>query len=77
MGIKVNVNVGIIEGDKKRALECYLDSMYFRQRKQYDEYYVDVSDVEINAKWVIGDLMIIAEHFTVTVGPDSIEITSD
>ena len=71
--MKVNINLGIIEGNAKRTLECYIDSRLLRQRKNYDEYYVDVHST-IDTDWRLGDLMILAEHFKVVVEPGSIEI---
>jgi|TARA_R110000850_G_scaffold203712_1_gene330037 hypothetical protein len=66
--------LGIIEGDKKRFLESYIDSRLFRQRKTYDEYYIDVTAVEVNMD--LGLLMILAEQFKVLVLDDCV-ILSD
>lgn len=65
--------LGIIDGDKKRKLEDYIDSRLFRQRKSYDEYYIDVTNYNVDIE--IGDLMIIAEAFKVIVLADSVIIT--
>ncbi len=73
--ILVNLELGIFEGDKKRALEDYVDSRAFRQRKSYDEYYCDWREVELNLD--IRDLMILAENFIVTVGINDITLTVD
>ena len=70
--LSVNLDLGIISGEKKRALECYVDSRYFTQRKSYDEYYV-VAD-NVSADLGINDLMILAENFTVTITVDSVDI---
>ena len=67
-------SLGIIEGDKKRFLETYIDSRLFRQRKTYDEYYIDVSSVEVIMD--LGLLMILAEQFKVMVLEDCV-ILSD
>ena len=66
--------LGIIEGDKKRFLESYIDSRLFRQRKTYDEYCIDVTAVEVNMD--LGLLMILAEQFKVLVLDDCV-ILSD
>jgi hypothetical protein len=66
--------IGIIEGDKKRFLEEYIDSRLFRQRKTYDEYYINVTSVEVNMD--LGLLMILAEQFKVMVLDDCV-ILSD
>jgi hypothetical protein len=67
-------SLGIIEGDKKRFLETYIDSRLFRQRKTYDEYYIDVTAVEVIMD--LGLLMILAEQFKVMVLEDCV-ILSD
>lgn len=63
-------NLGIMEGDKKRALECYVDAREFQQRKSYDEYFLNnnLRNIELD----IRDLLILAEQFIVTVGVDTI-----
>ena len=71
---RLELVLGIISGDQKRALECYVDARDFRQRKTYDEYYVDVTscthdNIEIN------DLTILAELFKVLVLDDCILIS--
>lgn len=71
----INLRLGIIEGDKKRALENYIDPRHFTQRKSYDEYYIDIDTIE--ADWSIQDLMIIADHFTVSIEPDCVSIECD
>jgi len=63
--MKMNLELGLIDGDQKRVLECYIDSRLFRQRKNYDEYYVD-SNVE-EFKGGLDDLGILAEVFGVRV----------
>lgn len=60
--------LGIIDGAMKRTLESYVDSRMFRQRKTYEEYYIDGTNVE--AEINLNDLMILAEHFTVLVTED-------
>lgn len=66
-------NLGIISGEQKRALECYVDARAFSQRKSYDEYYVDL----INFECVLDlrDLMILAESFEIIVTEDSVIIS--
>ena len=68
------LKIGIIEGDDKRALENYVDSRFFRQRKQYDEYYIDVDDVDL--KLDVNDLRILADNFKVQVFSDYVELSS-
>jgi hypothetical protein len=69
----IDLELGIIDGDQKRRLECYVDSRFFRQRKSYDEYYVDVDYVSFELS--IDDLMILAEQFTVTVTANSVALS--
>lgn len=66
-------SMGILEGDKKRFLEEYIDERHFRQRKSYDEYYVIPTAVEVNLD--LGLLMIIAERLSVRVCSDAIIIS--
>ena len=61
-------SLGIIEGDKKRALEDYVTPSLFTQRKTYDEYYIEVTNFEVTLDF--GDLTILAENFTVRVLQD-------
>jgi len=68
------LNIGIIEGDDKRVLENYIDSRVFRQRKSYDEYYIDINGTELDLD--IRDLMILAENFLVDVFSDYVELSS-
>ena len=69
---KVYLKFCIICGDDKRELEEYLDSRNFTQHKSYDEYYIVNNNVEINLD--LGLLMILAEHFKISVGTDEVEI---
>jgi len=61
----ISINLGIITGEQKRALEQYIDSRFFSQRKSYDEYYVDIDVVQIEI--TVNDLLILAENFKITV----------
>jgi len=73
MKVKINLDgLGIIEGDQKRLLENYVDERLLVQRKQYDEYYVQLAVLEIDI--YIRDLMILAEKFKVTVLEGSVTI---
>ena len=65
--------LGIIDTGERIALEDYVDSRAFRQRKQFAEYYVDWQDV--NLELDIRDLMILAERFKVTVHEQSVSLT--
>ena len=71
----VEFELGIIEGDKKRALENLIGSSYFTQRKSYDEYYFNES--KLNVCWGLGELMSLAEHFKITIGSDRIYFEQD
>ncbi len=64
--------LGIVEGDHKRMLENYIDERLFRQRKNYDEYYIDVTSYEVDVE--LGDLMLLGETFKVVVLEDAIII---
>lgn len=65
--------LGIIDINEKTALEDYVDSRAFRQRKQFAEYYVDWQDVNLEID--IRDLMILAEIFNVEVYEQSVRLT--
>jgi len=65
--------LGIIDTGERIALEDYVDSRAFRQRKQFAEYYVDWQDVNLEID--ICDLMILAEKFNVTVHEQSVSLT--
>ncbi len=67
--------LGIISGEQRRALECYIDARAFRQRKSFDEYYVDLTNVELELD--LRDLMILAERFKVIVLEDAIIIANN
>ena len=67
-------SIGIIEGESKRVLECYVDSRLFEQRKSYDEYFVNVSNVEVDLG--VKDLMLLAEVLTVKVLSDCVSISN-
>lgn len=59
------LNLGIIEGYKKRVLENYIDGRFFIQRKSYDEYYVEIEDIELS--WTINDLIELSNYFNISV----------
>ncbi len=63
-------SLGILSGEQKRALEAYIDSRIFTQRKQFDEYTVDTTNQY--AALDLGDLRILAEEFKVLVLEDSV-----
>ena len=65
--------LGIISGEQKRALECYVDARAFRQRKTFDEYYVDLTNFERVID--LRDLMILAERFKIIVLEDAVIVT--
>ena len=66
-------SLGIISGEQKRALECYVDARAFRQRKTFDEYYVDFTNFERVID--LRDLMILAERFKIIVLEDAVIVT--
>jgi len=66
--------LGIIDIHEKVALEDYVDSRAFRQRKTFSEYYVDWNDANICID--IRDLMILAERFKVEVNHQEVVIYS-
>lgn len=57
----VEINAGILGGSYKRILENIIDPAYFRQRKNYDEYYCDFGeqliDVSLDELMTIGSIM--------------------
>jgi len=72
--VNLTVNIGIVTGEERRALEDYIDARRFTQRKSYDEYYIDSGNLELDLS--ISDLMILAERFKVIVNYDSVELSS-
>jgi hypothetical protein len=68
-------SLGIVGGDDKRALENYVSPAYFRQRKTYDEYYIDVTNIQIALNF--KDLTILAENFIVRVLEDGHVVLSN
>ena len=65
--------LGIISGEQKRALECFIDPRLFAQRKNYDEYILVSKDTSVNID--LRDLTILAEDFKVQVLKDSVKLT--
>lgn len=73
--IMVNLHLhrlDLIDGDTKRQLEVYVDSRLFSQRKDYDEYTVDIDEVKV--KLDIKDLFILSDKFDVRVGNGWVEL---
>ena len=66
-------DIGIIQGDEKRHLEDYLDAIFFDQRKDYDEYYINVKEVEF-VDVTLQDLMYLSERFKVVILNDVIHL---
>lgn len=64
--------LSVVSGNEKRFLETYLNPALFRQRKSYDEYYIDVSEVEVNLS--LSELMKLSEWFDVTVHSDHVSL---
>ena len=65
-------NIGILKGDLKRILEYYIGCIAFTQRKDYDEYHINNTTYEVDVE--LKDLVILGEHFKVTVWKDAILI---
>ncbi len=70
--VDVHIELGIIEGQKKRVLERYIDEREFRQRKSYDEYYIDLLKTKLDLD--LNDLFILAEEFRVAVNNNSVTL---
>lgn len=68
-------SLGLLSGDDKRALENYVHPSYFRQRKSYDEYYVDVTNLDLDLD--LRDLQILADDFKVRILSDGHVIISE
>ncbi len=66
-------SIGIIAGDNKRILENYTGNNIFRQRKSYDEYYVDVTNCEVEIE--LDDLMRLSRTFIIAVWVDALILT--
>lgn len=64
--------LGIISGDEKRFLEKYVDPKIFRQRKNFDEYYIDEFNVGLDLS--LTTLMKLSEWFGVTVHSDHVSL---
>lgn len=72
MNVKLELRVGIIEGDLKRFLEGFNTGLCFSQRKAFDEYYSKTqNEVDIS----LEELSLISERLTVEVQSDEIIIT--
>ena len=72
MKAKIELKVGIIEGDLKRFLEGFNTGLIFTQRKHYDEYYSETGgSVDIS----LEELSLISERLGVEVQGDDIIIT--
>lgn len=65
--------IGIIDGDSKRLLQLYVDETIFRQRKSYDEFYMDQNMFVLDLD--IDDLMRLSRCFNIEVFQKSISIT--
>lgn len=65
--------IGIIDGDSKRLLQLYVNETIFRQRKSYDEFYMDQNMFVLDLD--IDDLMILSRCFNIEVFQKSISIT--
>ena len=63
--------LSILNGYEKRALEDYVDTRMFRQRKQFDEWLVSG---QVTVDIDLGDLMILADHFIVEVCNDGVAL---
>tara|TARA_R100000541_G_C1897352_1_gene83927 strand:- start:2980 stop:3213 length:234 start_codon:yes stop_codon:yes gene_type:complete len=73
MKTKVHLSrLGIISGDSKRLLEDYVYTGAFSQRKSYDEWVVDWSDIELDLD--MRDLFILSHKFEIRVGDGWIEL---
>ena len=66
-------SMGIISGDQKRALECFVDCRAFKQRKNFDEFTFTSEEWDVSVS--VKDLMILAEVFVVAVTEDSIVLS--
>ena len=64
--------IGIIDGDSKRMLQSYVDERIFRQRKSYDEFYMDENMFVLELD--IDDLMRLSRMFTINVLQNSVTI---
>jgi hypothetical protein len=63
-------SLGIISGEQKRALECFVDVRIFDQRKSFDEFTINTTNIQ--AAIGLKELMILAEVFIVRVLEDSV-----
>ena len=73
--VTMRFDLGIISGDQKCALERHIGSDCFKQRKNYDEYYVLPDFIEFESGFFIDDLMVLAEDFSVSVSSDFIYLS--
>jgi hypothetical protein len=67
--------LGILSGEQKRALECYIDSRIFDQRKTFDEY--TLNSTNTYSALDLDDLRILAENFKVRVLEDSVLLADE
>ena len=63
--MKVNISIGIIDGESKRGIERFFVKSSFKQRKNFDEYYFDVSIVEID--FDLSDLVEMSHYIQVSM----------
>jgi len=74
LDIRLELQLGIIEGCVKRQLENYIDERLFRQRKTFDEYIIDETNIVINTD--LKELLIMAEYVKVRILPDCVMLSS-
>lgn len=76
MKVRLEVGtLGIITGEQKRHLENYVDRLVFRQRKNYDEFYIDVTNFESSLD--LRQLMRLSESFTIRLLEDCVIISEN
>jgi hypothetical protein len=66
--------LGIISGNSKRLLECYVDTRLFSQHKCYDEWYITDCTSPSELGLDLRCLFTLSDRFEIRVVRDGIEI---
>lgn len=71
MNLTLFFNLGIIDTETKEALEPYTGSAIFERRKNYEEWYISISGLEV-VNVDLEDLMYLSGYMEVSIKGNSI-----